>query len=129
MRNIIFLGFTLCLYGCASWFQSPKETKVEDVVYSHNARLSYCYKKALQENNELEGQMQFGWDVDYRSGQERIRNVSVEHSEISSETLANCMKKVISSMRFDLRDRNEIKVQRVSYPFHFSNDKASSLTE
>ena len=117
----------LILSGCS--FVEKKETQlnIRSTVYQNNQKWSYCYKKALDENADLEGEMNLQWDVAYDSGQEKIRNVSIQKTNIRSQTLAECMKKAVATMRFNLPERNEKKVYRVSFPFIFDANKRGTL--
>jgi hypothetical protein len=127
MRNIILLSLLVLVTGCSTLENKESQLKIKSTVYQNNDKLSYCYKKALSEKDDLEGEMALEWDVDYRSGQELIRNVEVKSSNVPSETLAQCIKTAITGMHFNLPTRHKQKVHRVSYPFVFKNDESSDL--
>ena len=127
VKVILVLELIGVLAGCAFVEKKETELSIQKTVTSQNDKLSYCYKKALEENNNLEGEMSLSWDISYLTGQEQISNVAVEKSDIISETLANCMKQAIATMRFQLPTRDTQKIHRVSYPFVFKNDKDLKL--
>lgn len=108
--------------GCSFVEKKETQAKIKSTVYQNNNKLSYCYKKALEDQNNLEGEMSMEWDVVYIDGQEKVANVAIKDTNISSEVLANCLKAAVSQMHFNLPTRNQQKVHRVSYPFVFKND-------
>lgn len=130
-RSFVGLGFVVAALllnaGCGVMEKKETQLKIRSTVYQNNEKWSYCYKKALDENSDLKGEMSIQWDVSYRSGQEKIQNVSINKSNVQSETLVNCMKQAVTTMKFNLPERNQKKVYRVSFPFVFDADARQTL--
>ncbi len=126
MRLILVVPLML-LVGCSVIEKKETQLQIRSTVYKNNQKWSYCYKKALSENADLEGELDLQWDVSYSSGQEQVQNVFINRANIRSKTLVDCMKKAVATMRFNLPERNEKKVYRVSYPFVFDASKRGTL--
>jgi len=114
--------------GCAFIEKTNQKNRIAKTINKNNEIWSYCYKKALARDGEdLQGELQLRWRVDYLLGQERVSAVQIESSTIGSEYLARCMKTAVTKIRYELPIKKEQKIYDVSYPFVFKNDKQRAV--
>ena len=128
MNKLILLFMMVFLFvSCVAVDKKKRQIQVKDIVAQNNAKWSYCYKKALQKNKNLEGDMNMEWEVFYSGGREKVRNIKVQSTSVRSQDLVHCMKKAIATMKFDFPEKRQIPLRKVSYPFTFKNDIESTL--
>ena len=87
------------------------------IIRNNKFELQLCFELALRRNQLVKGTMEWQWRLDSRG---RISDVQLLDSNISDQSMIQCVRQKIISWKFPRPRKGSVQV---SYPFHFTPAK------
>ena len=87
--------------------------EIQAVLNRAQGRIMRCYERALLQNNNLSGRIQYIWTIQPTG---RVRGVRQQSSTLSNAAVGNCVAGVLRRLRFPRPQGGAVEV---SYPFMF----------
>ena len=90
---------------------------IRRVIRSHKREIRTCYERALNKNKNLYGKLVLKWSI---VGRGKATKVKVVKNTLNDKTVANCIKRKLTTWNFPAPPENTEGV--VTFPFVFSSN-------
>lgn len=95
--------------------QGLSQAEVMAVVNKHTAEIHRCYERALFQDNNLVGRVEYEWNI---SGSGVVTRAQVTRSGVSNgDFLNNCVIAVFKKMKFPASKNGQATVSNIGFPF------------
>lgn len=102
-------------FTAASSPQGLSPAQVMKVVSGHLASVQRCYERALFDNSDLVGRVEYEWDISPRGNVEGVR---VKRSDLSGADMLNsCVMALFKKMKFPQAKNGESTLANIGFPF------------